>query len=609
MSDAVNPVTEAVTSVTVGLASCGIAAGAQKVFNAFKEALKEVPVDLNFSGCMGMCYNEPLVEVRTSGGQRFIYGKVKPEQVERIVQQHLREGQPVTEFLVYADGIETPDTDFINKQQRILLKDCGVINPESIDSYLDVEGYKAIEKALKSMTPEVVIDEMKRSGLRGRGGGGFPTATKWAFARKSSGKEKFVVCNADEGDPGAFMDRSVLESNPHAVLEGMLIAGYAMGAQTGYVYIRAEYPLAIKRLKIAITQAEEKKLLGSNILGTDFSFRIMIREGAGAFVCGEETALIMSIEGKRGMPRIRPPYPVESGLWGKPTSINNVETFANVPWIILNGADAFNRFGTETSKGTKVFALAGSIARGGLIEVPMGITLNEIVYNIGGGLASGHKLKAVQTGGPSGGCIPAALADTPVDYESLKKIGAIMGSGGLLIMDETTCMVDVAKFFLNFTQEESCGKCTFCRIGTRQMLSILERITNGEGKKGDIELLEELGEKIKAGSLCGLGQSVPNPVLTTIKYYRDEYEAHIFDKTCPAKKCKALIRYEVRSENCKGCGRCAKQCPTGAIAGPKKGPFAIDQEKCVRCGLCIASCKFDSIMVTSGPKKGVAQDA
>lgn len=479
-----------------------------------------------------------------------------------------------------------------------------MINPEIIDSYLAVDGYKAIAKALQTMSPDRVIEEIQRSGLRGRGGGGFPTATKWSLTRKSQGKEKYVICNADEGDPGAFMDRSVLESNPHSVLEGMLLAGYAMWANTGYIYIRAEYPLAVKRLKIAITEARNKGFLGENILGSGFDFDIQIREGAGAFVCGEETALIMSIEGKRGMPRIRPPFPSEAGLWEKPTSINNVETFANVPWIILNGADSFNQYGTETSKGTKVFALAGNIARGGLIEVPMGITLNKIVYDIGGGLASGRKLKAVQTGGPSGGCIPASLADTPVDYESLRKIGAIMGSGGLLIMDESTCMVDMAKFFLNFTQEESCGKCTFCRIGTKRMLEILERITNGKGQKGDIELLEELADKIKAGSLCGLGQTAPNPVLTTIKFFREEYEAHILHKYCPAKKCKALIRYEVLTDKCKGCGRCSKECPVGAITGEKKKPFIINEEKCVRCGLCTNVCKLEAVQVVSDGGKG-----
>ncbi|RYD03664.1 hypothetical protein N752_18115 [Desulforamulus aquiferis] len=469
-------------TVTVGLASCGIAAGAQKVYDAFKESLEGLSVQLDFSGCMGMCYKEPLVEVKVEG-QQFIYGKVQPEQVKRIVEEHLQAKKPITEWLVAAEQLETPDKTFLNRQQRILLKNCGVINPETIESYFSVDGYKAIKKALKDMSPEQVIEEIKLSGLRGRGGGGFPTATKWALTRRSPGKDKYVICNADEGDPGAFMDRSVLESNPHSVLEGMLLAGYAMGANNGYIYIRAEYPLAVKRLKLALAEARSKGLLGANILDSSFSFDIQIREGAGAFVCGEETALIMSIEGKRGMPRIRPPFPSEAGLWGKPTSINNVETFANVPWIILNGANSFNQYGTETSKGTKVFALAGNIARGGLIEVPMGITINEIVYDIGGGLASGKKLKAVQTGGPSGGCIPASLSDTPVDYESLRKIGAIMGSGGMLIMDESTCMVDMAKFFLNFTQEESCGKCTFCRIGTKRMLEILERITQGEGQR------------------------------------------------------------------------------------------------------------------------------
>lgn len=590
--------------VNVGLASCGIAAGAQKVFDAFTSALGGLPVALTFSGCMGMCYNEPLVEVRDHDGKRFIYGKVQPEQVARIVQEHLLEGNPVSEWIVYGDGIKTPDSDFIDKQQRILLKDCGIINPENIDAYLAVEGYKAIEKALNIMTPEQVIEEITRSGLRGRGGAGFPTGTKWQFAWKSPGNEKYVVCNADEGDPGAFMDRSVLESNPHSVLEGMLIAGYAMGAKNGYIYIRAEYPLAIKRLKMALVQAEERGLLGSNILGSGFDFNIMIREGAGAFVCGEETALIMSVEGKRGMPRIRPPFPAQSGIWGKPTSINNVETFANVPWIILHGAGSFNRYGNESSKGTKVFALAGSIARGGLIEVPMGITINEIVYGIGGGLAAGRKLKAVQTGGPSGGCIPASLADTPVDYESLKKIGAIMGSGGMLIMDESVCMVDVAKFFLNFTKSESCGKCTFCRVGTRQMLKILERITSGEGQDGDIELLEELARKVGAGALCGLGQTAPNPVLTTIKYFRHEYEAHIYEKSCPAKKCKALINYEVIPELCQGCGRCSKECPSGAISGEKKQAFHINQQACARCGMCMKVCKFKAITVTTGKERG-----
>lgn len=590
-------------AIIVGLASCSIAAGAQKVFDTFKKALKDIPADLDFAGCMGMCYNEPLVEVKFPNGSRYVYGKVTPDMVPQIIEDHVIGGRPIEKWLVLADELETNDSDFINKQQRMILKNCGLVNPERIESYLDYDGYSAVEKVLKSLTPEQVIEEIRQSGLRGRGGGGFMTANKWELARKAPGNVKYVICNADEGDPGAFMDRSVLESNPHSILEGMLIAGYATNSQIGYVYIRAEYPLAVKRLKNAIAEAIEKGYLGNNILGTGFNFHLSIREGAGAFVCGEETALIMSIEGKRGMPRIRPPYPTEAGLWNRPTFINNVETFANVPSIILNGSSSFNQYGSETSKGTKVFALAGSIKRGGLIEVPMGITINEIVFDIGGGLSSGLELKAVQTGGPSGGCIPARLADTPVDYESLKKIGAIMGSGGLLIMDESACMVDVAKFFLNFTQAESCGKCTFCRVGTKQMLKILERITNGEGREGDIDLLENMGKKIAAGSLCGLGQSAPNPVLTTIKYFRSEYEAHIYDKSCPAKKCKALIEYEIL-DNCKGCGRCNKECPTQAISGERKQVAIIDKDKCIRCGLCMSVCKFSAIRVITGTKGG-----
>ncbi|MFZ5639598.1 MAG: NADH-quinone oxidoreductase subunit NuoF [Bacillota bacterium] len=591
-------------TVTVGLGSCGIAAGAQKVYDALQGSLKDAPVNLAVGGCMGMCFAEPLVEVATTDGKRVIYGRVKPEQAAELVKKHVESGQPVAESVLWSEGLDTQDAKYYNKQERILLKNCGVVDPESIDSYMAFDGYKALEKALKTMTPEQVIKEVEISGLRGRGGGGFPTHIKWTLASKEPGPEKYVICNADEGDPGAFMDRSVLESDPHRVMEGMMLAGYAIGASEGYIYARAEYPLAIKRLRMAIEQANAKGLLGKNILGSGFDFQLYIREGAGAFVCGEETALIMSIEGQRGMPRTRPPFPAVKGLWGKPTNINNVETYANVPFIVFNGGAAFAKYGTDSSKGTKVFALAGKIARGGLIEVPMGITLNEVVFDIGGGLQGGGKLKAVQTGGPSGGCIPAELCDTPIDYDSLRKIGAIMGSGGLLIMDESACMVDVAKFFLHFTQDESCGKCTFCRVGTKQMLEILERITEGKGKEGDIELLEDLATKIVSGSLCGLGQSAPNPVLTTIKYFRHEYEAHINDKICPAKKCKALISYEIDAEKCKSCSKCAKGCPTKAITGAKKEPYVIDKNACIRCGLCISACKFDAVMVTTGTGRG-----
>lgn len=591
-------------TVTVGLGSCGIAAGAQKVYDALQNGLQDVAADLAVGGCMGMCFAEPLVEVASADGARIIYGYVDPEKAVELVKKHVESGQAVTESVLWMKGIESADANYYNKQQRLLLKNCGVVDPNSIDSYISMGGYKAIEKALKSMTPEEVIKEVEISGLRGRGGGGFPTAIKWGLARKSPGTEKYVICNADEGDPGAFMDRSVLESDPHRVMEGMMLAAYAMGASEGYFYVRAEYPLAIKRLRIAIAEANAKGFLGKNILGTDFNFQLFIREGAGAFVCGEETALIMSIEGKRGMPRTRPPFPAVKGLWGKPSNINNVETYANVPYIVYEGGAAFAKYGTESSKGTKVFALAGKIARGGLIEVPMGITLNQVVFDIGGGLKGDGKLKAVQTGGPSGGCIPAELCDTPIDYDSLKKIGAIMGSGGLLIMDESACMVDVAKFFLTFTQDESCGKCTFCRVGTKKMLQILVRITEGKGREGDIELLQDLATKIVQGSLCGLGQSAPNPVLTTIKYFRHEYEAHIKDKICPAKKCKALISYEIDAEKCKSCSKCAKGCPVKAITGAKKEPYVIDKESCIRCGLCQSACKFDAVMVTTGNGRG-----
>ena len=582
--------------VKVGLASCGIAAGGQKVYDALKAQLNDhglKNVELRRTGCMGMCYSEVLVEVFPPQGRRVFYRNVTPEQVQRIVEEHIIGGKPVTEWVIPADEID----NLLSKQRRIVLRNCGIIDPESIDDYLGAGGYKALEKVLHSMSSREVIDEVTSSGLRGRGGAGFPTGVKWGFARKSPGSQKYVICNADEGDPGAFMDRSVLESDPHSVIEGMLIAGYAIGASEGYIYVRAEYPLAVQRLAIALAQARERGFIGEGILGSDFDFNISIRQGAGAFVCGEETALMMSIEGRRGMPNFRPPFPAESGLWGKPTNINNVETLANVPWIILHGANAFSAHGTEKSKGTKVFALAGKIARGGLIEVPMGISLKEIVFDIGGGTSKGLDFKAVQIGGPSGGVIPASLAETSVDYESITQTGAIMGSGGLIVMDESACMVDVAKFFLNFIQDESCGKCTFCRIGTLRMLEVLDRISKGEGKEEDIERLEELAQGVKKASLCGLGQTAPNPVLTTLRYFRDEYEAHINEKSCPAKKCQALITYEIIPEKCPGCGLCAKYCPTDAISGEGKKPYLIDYEKCIRCGLCMSVCRLGAISV------------
>ena len=581
--------------IKVGLASCGIAAGGRKVYEALSTQLQEKRLDVRLkqTGCMGMCYNEVLVEVSSPQNGRTFYGRVTPNKVERIINEHLIGGKPVTEWIIPDKEINS----LLAKQKRIVLRNCGVIDPESIDDYLAADGYKAIDKVLRSMSPQEVISEVTNSGLRGRGGAGFPTGIKWGLARKSPDRQKYIICNADEGDPGAFMDRSVLESDPHSIIEGMLIAGYAVGASEGYIYVRAEYPLAVQRLEVALTQAREAGFIGDSILGYDFDFDIKLRQGAGAFVCGEETALIMSLEGRRGMPRFRPPFPAQSGLWGKPTTINNVETLANVPWIILHGAETYSNYGTDKSKGTKVFALAGKIARGGLIEVPMGITLREIVFDIGGGTSTGLEFKAIQIGGPSGGVIPASLADTPVDYESVTNTGAIMGSGGLIVMDESSCMIDIAKFFLNFTQAESCGKCTFCRVGTLRMLEVLQRITEGNGKEGDIELLEELAHNVKRASLCGLGQTAPNPVLTTIKYFRDEYEAHIYEKKCPAKKCHALITYEIIPEKCPGCGLCTKYCPTEAISGEKKKPYVIDNEKCIRCGLCMKVCRLDAISV------------
>lgn len=583
--------------IIVGLGSCGIAAGGLKVLDAIKENIKEssCAIELAETGCMGMCYKEVLVEIKDDNGQSYIYGEVTPEKVKKIFESHINAGQPVTEWVVKSDVQSTNEDSFFSKQERIVLRRCGQMNPESLDEAVALGAYKAIEKALKTMTPEQVIEEVLNSGLRGRGGAGFPTGMKWKFARASQNEKKYIICNADEGDPGAFMDRSVLEGDPHAVIEGMMIAGYAIGSDEAYIYARAEYPIAIKRLKIAIGDAEKRGFLGKNIFGTGFNFKIKIKEGAGAFVCGEETALIASIEGKRGMPRMRPPFPAVSGLWEKPTNINNVETLANIPYIILNGAGEYNKFGTEKSKGTKVFALAGKIKRGGLVEVPMGMKLREVIYDIGGGTSSGKAFKAVQMGGPSGGCIPADSLDTIIDYDCINQTGAIMGSGGMVVMDEDNCMVDIARFFLSFTQKESCGKCTFCKIGTKRMLEILTRITQGEGKEGDIELLEELCMQIKKNALCGLGQTAPNPVLTTLRYFRHEYEAHIKDKKCPAGQCKALITYSIVEDKCKGCTACSKVCPVGAIEGKVKEKHTIDTNKCIKCGACKAACRFAAI--------------
>ncbi len=578
--------------VVVGQGSCGIATGAKKTAAEFERLIaeKELDIEVGVTGCVGTCYLEPIVDIYDDEGELTRYVKVQPDKVEKIVEEHLVNNNPVEE-----DTISDEDKEFVGKQQRIVLRNCGVIDPENIDDYIARDGYKAIEKVLRTMRPDDVIKEIKTSGLRGRGGAGFPTWFKWNACYRAPGVNKYLVCNADEGDPGAFMERSVLEGDPHSLIEGMIIGGYAMGAVEGVIYCRAEYPLAIKRLEIAMQQAREKGYLGDDIMGSGFNFDISIKAGAGAFVCGEETALIASLEGERGMPRLKPPFPAQKGYWDKPTDINNVETLANVPWIIYNGGEAFGSYGTQKSKGTKVFALAGKISKGGLVEVPMGLTLKDVIYGIGGGIKKNRQFKAVQMGGPSGGCIPADLIDTPVTYEDINKTGAIVGSGGMIVMDEDTCMVDMARYFLNFTRDESCGKCNYCRIGTKRMLEILERITEGEGKEGDIELLEELANKIKDGSMCGLGQTAPNPVLTTLKYFRNEYEDHIFNKKCTAGSCKALITFNI-TDDCKGCTLCKKNCPVDAISGEVKEKHVIDHDKCIKCGKCIDSCKFEAII-------------
>jgi len=606
--------------ITVGSATCENAAGAGEVFKRVEELIQRhnlKDVTLSRVGCTGRCDMEPVVTVFSQKSTPVKYITMTPDKVDKVFDSHVIKGTPVngmamphtgmtntdfTEEKLWADARLTDrfssvfgDVHFFGKQMRMTLRNCGVIDPEDMDEYLVVRGYQAAVKVLTEMTPNDVVNALTKSGLRGRGGGGFPTGVKWNFALAQKSEEKYIICNADEGDPGAFMDRSTIEGDPHTVIEGMIIGGYAIGARQGYVYIRAEYPLAIKRLEIAIAAARKAGFLGKGIFGTTWDFDIEIRLGAGAFVCGEETALIRSIEGERGMPRPRPPYPAASGLWGKPTVINNVETFANVPVVILDGPEWFSSIGTEKSKGTKVFALAGKVCNTGLVEVPMGTTLRDVVYGVGGGIKDGKKFKAVQTGGPAGGCLPESFLDTPVDYESLTAAGSMMGSGGMIVIDEESCMVDVARFFLDFTQDESCGKCTPCREGTKRMLEILQRITTGRGVEGDIEKLLRLGDTIKRTSLCGLGQAAPNPVISTIKHFRDEYEAHIREKRCPAGVCSGLLTYTIIPEKCIGCGACKRKCPVPCISGKPKEIHEIDPVRCIKCGQCLEACKFDAV--------------
>ncbi len=591
--------------IILGMGTCGIAAGANQIQEVVKESLAQQGVEAGIEavGCIGVCYAEPLMDVVMPGEPRVCYGFVTARAAEWVVVSHVVGGRPVAELaMAVIDGESVEgiprfeDLPVMRGQKRVALRHCGLIDPTSIHQYVANDGYSALHRALIEMTPEQVIDEIKQSGLRGRGGAGFPTGVKWEFCRNASGSPKYMICNGDEGDPGAFMDRSVLEGDPHTVLEGMTIAAYAIGAGEGYLYVRAEYPLAIQRLRTAIAEAERYGLLGDRIMGSDFSFHVKIKEGAGAFVCGEETALIASIEGKRGMPRQRPPFPAQSGLWGKPTTINNVETLATVPAVLLRGPDWYAGMGTGKSKGTKTFALAGKVKQPGLIEVPLGITLREVVFDIGGGIADDKEFKAAQTGGPSGGCIPATALDLPMDFENLTRVGSIMGSGGLVVMDENTCMVDVARFFLSFTQNESCGKCTPCRLGTKQMLDTLVRITEGKGEPEDLDRLLQLGDAVRAGSLCALGGTAPNPVVSTLRYFRHEYEAHVVDKRCPAGVCTALLHFEIDPQKCTGCMLCARNCAAEAISGTKREPHSIDQQKCIKCGSCYEVCKFAAVL-------------
>ena len=584
--------------VVVGTATCGISAGAKPVLEALKDGVKAKGlknVEVTIVGCIGMCIYEPIVEVFEPGKKKVTYIHMDPEKAAKVVESHLAGGTPVKEYTVGGDMKTLEDLDFYKKQKRVVLRNCGLINPEDINEYIAIGGYQALGKAILEMTPEEVIEVMKKSGLRGRGGAGFSTGLKWSFAAPNKADQKYIICNADEGDPGAFMDRAVLEGDPHAVLEAMAIGGYAIGATRGYIYIRAEYPVAVARLKIAIGQAKDLGVLGKNIFGSDFSFDIEIRLGSGAFVCGEETALIASIEGKRGMSRNKPPFPANKGLWGKPTVINNVETLANIPQIITNGPEWFSSFGTAKSTGTKVFALGGKITNTGLVEVPMGITLREVIYEIGGGCPGGKAFRAVQTGGPSGGCITTVNLDTPIDFDNLVAVGSMMGSGGMIVVDEDNCMVDIARFFLDFTVDESCGKCTPCREGTKRMLEILDKITEGKGTMKDLENLGNLADVIRNTSLCALGQTAPNPVLSTLAHFMDEYKAHVIDKKCPAGVCTNLLEYFI-TEECKGCGLCKKKCPADAISGNVKEIHVIDRDKCIKCGACMEACKFNSII-------------